>query len=196
MHLVARRFKKRATSGKQPVKHAGTLLSNQGSGSIPTKLILTNTNAGGRQEGVQTIKSDSSTDEECNTGDIVKYVSIHMQGASRNPSDNNTIGWLEYAVVCKRESEPDISIVQLGVLSLGTVATNLYRNDCLWTGFFPIGANQPNGAELRIKIPKSWCNLKVGYEFILFTFFRSQNAASVSTDAIRMVSSYNFKAYS
>ncbi len=193
---MARRFKKRKTAGKTSIKHAGTLISAQGSGSIPTKLVLVDTNAGARTEATQQIKADSGTDEECNTGDIVRYVNIHLQGASRNPTDNNTIGWLEYAVVCKRDSEPDISIAQTGTLTLGVIATNLYRNDCLWTGFFPIGASQPNGAELRIKIPDAWATLKIGFEYVLFTWFRSQNSASMSTDAVRQISSYNFKAYS
>ncbi len=191
--MARRRFKRK---GIPAVKHADTLISTSGSGSTPTKFVLTNTNAGGRQEGVQNTKSSSTTAEECNIGDRVKYVNVHMQGASRDPSDINAIGWLEYAIICKRQNEPDISITELGTLTLGTVATNLYRNDCLWTGFFPIGSAQPNGAELRIKIPDAWSSLKIGFEFVLFTFFRSQNAASGATASIRLVSSYNFKSRS
>jgi len=193
---VARFRKVRQTKGKTALKHAGTNLANVGSGSTPTKLIIADTQGGARIEGVQTFTQGRSTDEECNAGDLIKYLNIHIQGASRSSTDDNSIGWMEYAVVCKLDTTPDITTAQLGVLTLGNVATNLYRNDCLWTGFFPIGINQPNGAELSIKVPKPWAYMKLGYELVLFCFFRSQNSASVSTTSNRLLQSYNFKAYS
>ncbi len=194
--MPGRRYMKKQTRGKSGVKHAGTNLVNSGSGSVPTKFIIIESAAGDRTEGSQTIQQDATTDERCRTGDLIKFVNIHIQCASRVGNEDERMGWLEYACVWKRGAESDLSITQLGVQTLGETATNLYRNDCIWTGFVPIGLTQPNGVSLALKMPKSKQFLKLGEEFVLFTYFRSQNSASVATTSIRQVNSFNYKAYS
>ncbi len=193
--MLKRRFRTKLTKGKTGTKHAGTLLANSGSGSVPTKLIIIESSAGARGEAVFELQDNAFSDETCRAGDLIKFVNIHIECASRFTGEENK-GWLEYAVCWKREGEADLTIAQLGVLTLGTVATNRYRNDCIWTGFVPIFNNGAHGAELSLKMPKTKQFLKVGEELILFTFYRSQLSTDVSTDRVRQVLSYNYKAYS
>jgi len=191
-----RRSRPKLTRGKKGVKHADTLITTSGSGSVPTKQVIVQSDAGNRVEDSSTIQSNATTSEICRIGDLVKFVNIHLQVASRDFVAGDSVGWLEYACVWKRQEETDLTIAELGTLTLGTVATNRYRNDCIWTGFIPVGSNQPNGANLALKMPKAKMYLSMGEEFVLFTFFRSQNAASAQVNSIRSVTSYNYKAYS
>ncbi len=193
--MPRRRFMKKQTVGKAGVKHAGTLLANSGAGSVPTKFTIIETDVGPRDENATQIQSSATTAEICMTGTLIKFVNIHIQCASRVGTEDERMGWLEYAAVWKRESETDLTITELGTQTLGQTATNRYRNDCIWTGFVPIGLTQPNGVNLQLKMPKSKQFLKIGEEFVLFTFFRSQNSASVATTSIRQVLSFNYKAY-
>ncbi len=182
--------------GKSGIKHAGTLLANIGPASVPTKLIIIESSSGARQEAVFELQDNAFSDETCRAGDLIKYVNIHIQIASRLESDEDARGWLEYAAVWKRESEDDISNAELGVLTLGNVATNLYRNDCIWTGFIPVFNNGAHGAELQLKMPKTKQFLKVGEEFVLFVSYRSQSSTALGQNDNRVVLSYNYKAYS
>ncbi len=189
--------KVRQTKGKTGVKHAGTLLANIGPATVvTTKQVIIESSAGARQEAVQELQDSAFTDETCRTGDLIKYVNSHIQVATRFPASTDSQGWLEYAFVWKRESETDVTNGQLGTLTLGTICTNLYRNDCIWTGFIPVHQDGSSGAELKLKMPRSKSFLKLGEEFVLFTIFRSNNSASVSTDLMRVILSYNYKAYS
>ena len=190
-----RKKMRKQTMGKTGVKHAGTLVDNIGSANI-TKYDIIVTDAGARQETDQVIQGNATTDEVCRTGDLIKFVNLHIQIAGRDVADPETMGWLEYAAVWKREAEADISTTELGTLTLGTVATNLYRNDCIWTGFIPVGLNQPNGVSLALKMPKTKQFLKLGEEFILFLHFRSQFASGTSAISQRLIVSHNYKAYS
>ncbi len=194
--MPRRRFIKKELKGKAGIKHAGTLLANIGSGTaIITKQVIIESSAGARQEAVFQLQDDAFSDETCRAGDCVKFVNSHIQSSSRGDADSR-IGWLEYAYVWKREGETDVTNTQIGVLTLGTICTNLYRNDCIWTGFIPIFRNGAHGAQVKLKMPKSKKYLKVGEEFVLFVYFRSNNSASMGTDDNRVILSYNYKAYS
>ncbi len=192
--MPRRRFTKQ-TKGKSAVKHAGTLVLNSGPGSVPGKLVIIESSAGARGEAVFELQDNAFSDETCRAGDLIKFVNIHIQCGDK-AQNSNSVGWLEYAVVWKREGESDLTNVQLGTLTLGVVATNRYRNDCIWTGFIPMFEKGAHGAELVLKMPKAKMFLKVGEELVLFTEFRSQNSADVGTANIRQVLSYNYKAYS
>jgi len=159
-------------------------------------MIIVESSAGARTEAVQELQDQAFTDETCRAGDLIKFVNVHIQCASRNNTSANTMGWIEYAVVWKRESESDLTTTQLGILTLGTVATNRYRNDCLWTGFIPMFIDGANGANIALKMPKTKQYLRIGEELVLFVSFRSQNSAAVGTDDNRIILSYNYKAYS
>ncbi len=195
--MPRRRFMKKQTRGKSGIKHAGTLLSNIGPASVSVlKQVIIESSAGQRQEAVFELQDNAFSDETCRSGDLVKYVNIHIQCASRNQTLVDTIGWLEYAVVWKREGETDLSTSQLGTLTVGNAATNLFRNDCIWTGEVPIFLNGAHGAELSLKMPKTKQFLKVGEELVLYVYKRSTNSAAVATDDTRVILSYNYKAYS
>ncbi len=191
-----RRFKTKLTRGKKGVKHAGTLLANIGSGSVPTKMIIIESEGGVATEAVKAIQDQAFTDETCRTGDLIKFVNIHIASSPRLPLNDEHVGWLEYAVAWKREDTADLTITQLGTLTLGTVATNFYRDGCLWTGFLPVGREQSNGVNLSLKMPKKEQYLIVGRELVLFVYFRSQLSTSTGTNDNRVVLSYNYKAYS
>lgn len=191
-----RRRRRKATIGRSGTKHAGTRLANIGPASTPDKTIIIESESGARGEAVFALQDQAFSDETCRAGDLVKFVNLHIQAAPRSPESINNIGWVEYAVCWKREGESDLTNTQLGTLTLGTVATNRYRNDCLWTGFIPLGQLQANGARIQLKMPKSKQFLKVGEELVVFTYFRSQNSAAGGTDAARAIVSYNYKAYS
>ncbi len=195
MTLVFRKFRRRQTIGRQGTKHAGTLLANVGPGSVPTKLIIIESEAGQRVEAVFALQDQAFSDETCRAGDLIKYINVHI-GVSARSAVTDEIGWLEWAVIWKREGESDFANTQLGVLTLGTVATNRYRNDCIFTGSIPTNRNSASFQEVSLKIPKSKQFLKVGEECVLFMAYRSSNSADVTTDDMRVVASYNYKAYS
>ncbi len=189
--------RKKQTLGKTGVKHAGTLLANIGPATVvTTKQVIIESSGGARQEAVQEIQDAAFTDETCRSGDLIKYVNAHIQVSTRFPASTDSQGWFEYAFVWKREGETDVTNGSLGTLTLGTVCTNLYRNDCIWTGFIPVHQDGSSGTEVKLKMPRSKQFLKLGEEFVLFVIYRSNNSASVSTDLMRVVLSYNYKAYS
>lgn len=192
--MPRRRFK-RATLGKTYTKHADSFMNNVGPGSVPTSFTMVETDAGVRAETHQVIQANADTDATCMVGDMIKYLNVHIQVAGRGSDDDNTMGWLEYAIIYKKESDANLTIAQLGTQTLGETATNLYRGDCWWTGEIPVGIGQPNGAEIPIKVPKNRQILKIGDQFNLVCYFRSQNSASVSTTTTRLIQSVNFRCY-
>lgn len=180
------------------VAHAGTIIANIGSGSTVGKLIMVETEVGARTTtgGAQSTKSFSSTDETCNIGDLIKYINVNMQIAPRVSGGTDANGWLEFAVVAKREADADVPNTQIGNLTLGNIAKNMYRNECIWTGFIPCGDSMPNGVQLHIKVPKAKQYLKIGDTIVLFYYWRSNLSTSVLTDSNRFIGSYMYKAYS
>jgi len=194
---IVRRSKRGMTRGKSFLKHSSTLLATIGPATSPiTRLSLVQTTVGARDEdgSSTTITSSRSTEQNCFAGDIVKYINIHIQ---TSPTDQTSTrqGWLEYAVIQKKEDVLDPVNTNLGTQTLGDICTQYLRDQCLWTGFIPIGTTMPNGAELKIKIPPKFCRLTRGDEFVLYVAFRSNNSADVTTNANRVILSYNFKSY-
>ncbi len=188
----------RLSSIKNPIKHSSTTLSNIGSGKVPTAHSVYFTNVGIRPPGggAQTIKAQAVTDGTCNVGDVIKYVNICIQCGPRllNVEDNN--GWLEWALVRQVEITQLMALTNLGVQTLMDTAQKEFRNNVMLTGCFPMGLNQSNSQDLKIKIPKMWEKLKVGAILILFCYFRSVDSTDVRTDSHRVVVSSIFKAYS
>jgi len=183
---------------KTGVKHSSTLLANIGSGSVPSAHSVYFTEAGARLAGgvTQNIKEKSNTAGECNTGDIIKYVNICIQCAPRliNVEDNN--GWLEWAAVRLVEATQLMALTNLGTQTLMDTAQKQYRNNVFLTGCFPIGMNQGNSLDLKLKIPKQWEKLLIGGILIIFLYFRSVDSTDTRTDSHRLVVSSIFKAYS
>ncbi len=180
--------------GKTSTKHAGTLISSVGPSTAPKEFIIVETDAGARGETTSVIQDNATTADKCIIGTTIKFLNIHIQSSSRG-NDADNIGWMEYVVIYKKETDAAISITQTGTKTLGEIATNLYRNNCWWSGFISINKDAANGAELSIKVPQDHINIKMGDQFILYTMFRSQNLAATGTDSNRLITSFNYKAY-
>ncbi len=194
---MARR-RRRITLNKHGVKKAHTVVATIGGATVPASFIVLNPDSGARtvDGAAQNIKDNANTSETCFVGDIVKYINLHIQvGPRTGPSGNDTIGWLEWAFVCVKQTETAVPITQLGVLTLGTVCTNMFRNECIMSGFIPIGFQQANGQSISLKIPTTKSTVKIGDEWRFITYFRDMQAASTSTTAVRLIKSYNYKTY-
>lgn len=196
---MARRRRSLLTRLKVPIQHAGTFIGNQGGATAPHSMTIVETETGARTTTgtAQSTKSFASTDETCNIGDTIKYVNLFLQAASREvETGDDRNGWLEWALVCVKESETAVPITQLGTLTLGQVCTNMFRNECIFTGAMPIGLTQGNYLPIKIKIPRSKQKLRIGDQWRFITYFRDVKATSTSTSAIRVIKSYMYKSYS
>ncbi len=195
---MARRRKLRLTAIKSGVKHSSTLLANIGSGSVPSvhSIYFTATGtrpSGGSTKGIMDIADNAGT---CFVGDIIKYVNVCIQCGPRTAgvADNN--GWLEWALVRQVEQTQLMATTNLGVQTLMDTAQKQFRNNVFLTGCFPMGKEQPNSLDLKIKIPRQWEKLLMGGILILFCYFRSVSSTDTRTDSHRLVVSSIFKAYS
>ncbi len=197
LRRMARSRRKRSnTFGKRGVKHSGTILANNGAGSTPAKLIVLKTGGGPRSTtgSPMTIQSFSSTDDDCKTGDIVKFINLHIQSGSRNTVEGaaDRVGWLEWAFICVRENETEVPITNAGTQTLGDICTQMYRGECIYTGAIPVGDVQPVVGEISLKIPKTKQGIKLGDEWRFVTYFRAVGSISTSTIANRLIKSYNY----
>ncbi len=183
---------------KPAVKHSGTLLFNDGAANTVHQFDVLKTSGGPRSTtgAPQTIQSFSSTDEDCKTADVVKLINLHLQCGPRNfdtiPPEDRT-GWIEWALVLVRENETIVPNTRIGVQTLGDIATNMYRGECIYTGNLPVGGAQPSTGEISLKIPKNKQKIKLGDEWRFLTYFRAVNSASLFTDSVRTVKSYNYR---
>ncbi len=99
---------------------------------------------------------------------------------------------MEWAFVLVRENETEVPATRLGIQTLGDICTNMYRGECIYTGAFPVGNAQPVVGEIKLKIPKSKINIKLGDEWRFITFFRANSSTSTSTTVQRVIKSYNY----
>ncbi len=185
---------------KVAVQHSGTFVQNVGNGSAPDQFEIMETEAGLRTTtgAPQTIKDSASTQEVCNIGDIIKYINLFIQICPRPDIGvlANQLGWLEWALVMVKESEADVPITQLGTQTLGNVCTNMFRNECIFTGCIPTGSRQGNYQAIKIKVPKFKQKIRFGDEWRLITSFRSSTSVDVTTDTNRLIKSFMYKSYS
>ncbi len=196
---MARFRRKRKTIGKLGVKKAGTVLSTIGNSTAPAEQVILLTEAGPRNVtgANQDITAERDTGNKCNVGDVCKYVNLTLEVGPRPDivNESERTGWLEWAFVCVKESETNVPITTVGVQTLGVICTNMFRNECIYTGAVPVSPFQPVVANISLKIPSTKCDIRVGDEWRFITSFRSVNAASGSTTHIRLVKSFNYKAY-
>ncbi len=188
------------TRFKTGIQHADTLLSNIGPASIPTTFEVLETEGGTRSVtgATQTIQDSASTGEVVRVGDIVKYINLFIEIAPREAvaTPTNRAGWLEWALVMVKESETTVPITSTGTQTLGTICTNMFRNECIYTGAVPVGRDVPNFAAIKIKVPKFKQKIRLGDEWRFICYARSNNSADVATDAYRLVQSFMYKTYS
>ncbi len=182
------------------MQHAGTVVGNAGGGAIPAEQVILKTAAGARNVtgANQDVTTERDTGNKCNIMDCVKYVNLFIQVGSRDGQGSNEDdrqGWLEWAFVCVKETETNVPITTLGVQTLGVVCTNMFRNECIYTGCIPVGTKQPNSIPIQIKIPSTKQFLKIGDEWRFITYFRDLRATATETASVRLIKSFIYKGY-
>ncbi len=195
--MPRRRFK-RTTKGKQAIQHAGTVVDNIGGATVPQEQVVLKTSAGARNTtgANQNITSNRDTGNLCNVGDQVKYINLFLEIAARNAEGiNDATGWLEWAFVCCKETETNVPITTVGVQTLATVCTNMFRNECIYTGVLPCGLDIPNSVPIKIKIPSTKQFIRIGDEWRFITYWRDLKATSTSTISNRIIKSFMYKGY-
>ncbi len=203
MVLVAMPFRrriKRQTMGKVAVKHSQTLVSLIGNGSSVTQRGFLFTNAGDRSAdgSGQDIQDKANTTNIVQVGTVVKNVRIELQAAitpAGNDGNTSTQGWIEWAVVWRDEATINIPVNQLGVQTLGDIAQQMFRGDCLLTGNFPVSVNLPNQQTILLKLPKKCTKWNLGDTLLLYMIFRDADTTDLQSDTVKLISSYFFKAY-
>ncbi len=192
-----RRFR-RTTANKGHSKHAGTLVvAMHGPGSIPSELRFVETEAGARSvDGtVQSYADERRTDETCNIGDQIKFVNCFIETGPRLDSNQIGQGWLEWVVLGGQENDISIPITNLGTQTLGVVANRMFPGQCLMSGMFPIGRDQPNSVAISLKVPKKYEYLKFGSELRIVIYFRTANSTETGTNNVKSFISYIYNAY-
>ncbi len=193
----------RQTRGQTPIKHASALLDNTGSGvgSIFEHVIYRTDLTRDLSGGVQDLKENITTEDRCQVSDIIKYVNICLECGPREPAptDENeldNVSWLEWAVYWQRERRVTPAINNLGVATLGVICSHTFRENCLMTGCFPIGTKQAMAQDIKIKIPRRCCKVKLGDSLIIGCYVRTSDSTDMRTDSHRLIASSHFKAYS
>ncbi len=183
------------------MKHASTLVANvgPGDGSIFNHEVY-KTNVGGRltSGAVQVLKDSETTENTVLVGSIIKYVNICIECAPRGVDSTNIkddSGWLEWAVVWQQERDVDPTVANIGVLTLGVIASHVYRENCLLTGCFPVGSRQSMAADIKIKLPQKCCKIKMGDTLKVLCYLRGSSSTDTRTDSNRLICSSMFKAY-
>jgi len=198
--MVMRHKIKRRTMGKDPIKKSTTIVNVLGQGSAaPAKLQIIVVPPRSGSGATTVIRDSQDNDNQANVGDIVKYVNICIQIGPREEqgaqTDVQNNGWLEYAVVFQREREQDMGVAQLGLHTLADVASKQYRGDCIFTGCIPVGAQQANSLDLRIKIPGNKVKLQLGSNLNLYCHMRTTDSADLRSDSHKLLMSALYKLY-
>ncbi len=187
--------------GKDPVKHSHTLIETIGNGSNVGQRSLIVTNAGDRSldGSSQLYGANATTAGQVMVSDIVKYINVILESAiteEGQTAQNDTQGWLEWAIVWRQEVDIPIPSTNLGTRALGDLASQMFRGDCLLTGQFPVSVNLPNVATITLKLPKKANKWHIGDQLSIYTHFRSSNVTDLTTDTVRLVTVAHFKSYS
>jgi len=196
---MARKRIYRATKGKDGIKHSATLISVHGNGSNVQEMVLAETTVGDRSlDGSgQTIRESATTGNLVQTSDIIKYINLKIQSTvTQAGEDQFANGFIEWAIVFRREVDIPIPSTNLGTLTLPVIATRMFRGDCLMTGTFPIAFTLPNQTDIMLKLPKKAIKFMIGNQLKLYFIFRSGQSTDLETDTIKTLTSTIFKVYS
>jgi len=179
---------------KSREKHSDTKVHTIGPGTVAVAFqILRDSEVGDRDPagGNDTITLGRGYGEECNVGDICRYINVHIQGGPRL-DDVTSTGWIEWGVVIKKGLDPEPTNTNLGTQTLGDSLTKYFRNECLFTGNIPIGIRNANSQEIRIKLPKAREQLRAGDQVVLYLYGRTVSATETGTGNFRVITSFNF----
>ncbi len=175
-----------------------SLLFNNTGVPVTYDIVVPTQNTGG--SGTGDVFENADTQDAVSTNAIIKYVNLHFQTVVRKDVSPANPGWLEYAVFYRMEQQTTPTIngaftADFGTQTLGDLATNIYRDKCVWTGSIPISAEIPATMDLRIKCPGKFCKFKRGMYMQVVFGFRSSNSGE-STSSARIILSHNYKVYS
>lgn len=191
------RRKRRKLAGKAYEKHSDTLISVVGPGTVVIpSLLIRDSEVGDRSPdgNTDTIQLGRGNNEECNVGDVCKYINIHMQVGPR-ATQTVSEGWIEWAFCIMKGSDPEPTKTNLGTNTLGDVMTKYLRNNCIFTGAIPVGTAQTAVAEISLKIPENRQRLVQGDLWRLFFLPRTVDATDTGTATFMVISSFNYKNY-
>ncbi len=120
-----------------------------------------------------------------------------MQAGPRLVGESNTAnnGWIEWAFVIQKNSDPVPVNTNIGTQTLGDICTKYFRNQCIYTGNMPVGGAQPNSQEIDLKIPKSMMVLHTGDEWVFYFHPRTVSTTETGTSTFRVVTSFNYINY-
>ncbi len=182
--------------GKEAIKKSATLISLIGPSTPPDRLDLITVPIRSTDGSTVPIRDDQNTGTDANVGDIVKYINIRVQtGPADETSEDDTSGWLEWAIVKFKETSSSPGIANTGIKTLGDICMSKYRGDCLLTGAIPVGGDQPSVLDIALKVPKVFIKMQLGSKLSFFFYFRSVNQASTSTTLNRCITSTYYKLY-
>jgi len=193
---------RRVTLGKDAIQKSITQVKNIGQGTATInefKIVQTDVGARSTLGNEVNIIKEQTTGNTGNVGNIIKYVNVCIEVASRSitggvatPEDN---GWLEYAVVKQKEGDVLPAVTNFGTQTLGVICNQVFRGDCIWSGCIPIGSQQPIVLDMKIKIPKIFQKLQRGSKLSMYYYYRSVSSADVRTDSHRIIVSTIYKLY-
>ncbi len=148
--------------------------------------------------GTGDVFEDADTQRIISTSAIVKYVNL-LFGLTIKETAPADPGFYEYAIFVQEEQTASPVMDALftsnnGTQSIGDIATNLYRDKCLWSGCVPVSATVPNGFSLMIKIPPKFQKWKRGRYLNLVALYRSRDSTD-STSVMKIMYQQNFKCY-
>ncbi len=192
------RRKPRQLQMKAYEKHSDTKVHiiGPGTAAVPFEIIR-DTEQGARSEAgnTDTIQLGRGNNEECNQGDIVKFVNLIIQIAPRGSAAAQKVGWIEWAFCIMKESDLAPVKTNLGTNTLGDVMIKYLRNQCIMTGVIPVGQYSSSVQNISLKIPKAWQMLKTGDVWKVFLNARTSDATATGTDNWMVLTSFIYKNY-
>lgn len=194
------RRKLRLSQTRESLVHSDTLVVTHGPSTIPSSFVVLDTEVGARTltGASQNVQVGQNTEQETNIGSIVKYMNIFIESAVRPieaDTDDEAVGWLEWALVMVKETEAVLPITNIGVQTLGNIAKNMYRNECIFTGCMPLGKFQPNCQSIVIKVPRFKQKITIGDQWRLLIYFRDVVATASETNTCRTILSTMWKSW-
>lgn len=175
-----------------------TILLNNTGTPVTYDIVVPTQNTGG--SGTGDVFENADTQDAVSTNAVIKYINVHIQATVRKDVSPANPGWVEYAFFYRMEQQTTPTIngaftSDNGTQTLGDLATNIYRDKCVWTGSIPVSEQIPMTQNIALKCPPKFCKWKRGMYLQLVIFFRSSNSTDTTSSA-RIILSHNYKVYS
>lgn len=148
--------------------------------------------------GGNAVLTSSDTANIVSPNSCVKYVNITCETGLRDTAPAAP-GFIEYAIILRTELTGAYAIpagftAAFSTQTVGDIARNYYRGDCIWYGSFPVSRELPVSVPINIKLPDKACKYKNGTELIMIMGHHGLNIADTTSRA-RTFFQVGFKAY-